>query len=54
MPDYDEDPEIDFRHLNTALHGDMVEIALHGKGHGRITAEVIKIISRVKIGFSGY
>ena len=53
MPDYDEDPEIDFRHLNTALHGDMVEIALHGKGHGRITAEVIKIISRVKIGFSG-
>ncbi len=53
VPDYDEDPEIDFRHLNTALHGDMVEIALHGKGHGRITAEVIKIISRVKIGFSG-
>ncbi len=51
--DLDEDPEIDFRHLNTALHGDMVEIILHTKGHGRITAEVSKIISRAKIGFSG-
>jgi len=48
-----QDPEIDFRHLNTALHGDMVEIALHGKGHRRITGEVLKIISRAKIGFSG-
>ena len=24
-----QDPEIDFRHLNTALHGDLVEILLH-------------------------
>ncbi|HCY18013.1 MAG: Ribonuclease R [Candidatus Nomurabacteria bacterium GW2011_GWB1_35_20] len=52
-PDYEEDSEIDFRHLNTALHGDMVEIILHTKGHGRLTAEVSKIISRAKIGFSG-
>jgi len=53
VPDYEEDPEIDFRHLNTALHGDTVEIILHTKGHGRLTAEVSKIISRAKIGFSG-
>ncbi|KKQ87933.1 MAG: Ribonuclease R [Parcubacteria group bacterium GW2011_GWF2_38_8] len=48
-----KDIEIDFRHLNTALHGDTVEIVLHAKGHGRLMAEVSKIISRAKIGFSG-
>ncbi len=48
-----KDPEIDFKHLNTALHGDTVEIVLHPKGKGRQTAEVSKIISRAKIGFSG-
>ena len=48
-----KDPEIDFRHLNTALHGDTVEIILHPKGHGRQTAEVTKIISRAKNGFVG-
>ena len=48
-----QDPEIDFGHLNTALHGDMVEIILHSKGKGRQTAEVSKIISRAKIGFAG-
>ena len=48
-----KDPEIDFRHLNTALHGDMVEIILHPKGRGRQTGEVSKIISRAKIGFAG-
>lgn len=53
VPDYEEDPEIDFRHLNTALHGDTVEIILHSKGQDRLTAEVSKIISRAKIGFSG-
>jgi len=53
VPDFEEDPEIDFRHLNTALHGDTVEIILHSKGHGRLTAEVLKVISRAKIGFSG-
>ena len=30
-----EDPEIDFRHLHTALHGDTVEIILHPRGKGR-------------------
>jgi len=53
VPEYKEDPEIDFRHLNTALHGDMVEIILHPKGKTRLTGEVVKIISRAKIGFSG-
>lgn len=50
---YEEDPEIDFKHLNTALHGDTVEILLHPKGRGRLSAEVIKIISRAKKGFAG-
>lgn len=47
------DPEINFRHLNTALHGDMVEILLHPKGSGRQTAEVSRIISRAKKSFTG-
>ncbi len=48
-----QDPEIDFKHLNTALHGDLVEILLHPKGKGRQTAEVTKVISRAKIRFVG-
>lgn len=48
-----QDPEIDFKHLNTALHGDTVEIILHPKKHGRQTAEVLKIISRAKMSFVG-
>ncbi len=47
------DPEVDFKHLHTALHGDTVEILLHPKGHGRQTAEVTKIISRAKMSFAG-
>lgn len=56
IPELKEDPEIDFKHLNTALHGDMVEITLHPKsllGHRRQTAEVSKIISRAKMRFTG-
>ena len=49
----EQDPEISFRDLNTALHGDMVEIKLHPKNHGRQTAEVTKIISRAKTRFAG-
>lgn len=49
----EQDPEIDFKHLNTALHGDMVEILLHPKSQKRQTAEVVKIISRAKIRFAG-
>ncbi|MBI5139297.1 ribonuclease R [Candidatus Nomurabacteria bacterium] len=51
-----QDPEIDFKHLNTALHGDTVEILLHPKslsGSGRQAAEVTKIISRAKMSFAG-
>ncbi|OGI93858.1 ribonuclease R [Candidatus Nomurabacteria bacterium RIFCSPLOWO2_01_FULL_40_18] len=57
-----QDPEVDFKHLNTALHGDMVEIILHPKGKPdsakamswrRQTAEVSKIISRAKMRFAG-
>ena len=48
-----QDPEIDFKHLNTALHGDTVEIILHPKKFGRQTAEVSKIISRAKTRFAG-
>ncbi len=51
-----QDPEIDFKHLNTAMHGDIVEIILHPKnlaGKGRQTAEVSKIISRAKMSFAG-
>jgi ribonuclease R len=48
-----QDPEIDFKHLNTALHGDTVEIILHPKNKGRQTAEVSKIISRAKMRFVG-
>jgi len=48
-----KDPEIDFRHLNTALHGDLVEIVLSPKGRGRQTAEVTKILSRAKTRFAG-
>ncbi len=48
-----KDPEINFRHLNTALHGDIVEIMLHPKGSKRQTAEVLEIISRAKNGFTG-
>ncbi len=48
-----QDPEIDFKHLNTAMHGDMVEIILHAKGKKRQTAEVSKIIRRAKTRFAG-
>jgi ribonuclease R len=49
----DNDIEIDAKHLNTALHGDIVEVILHPKGRERQTGEVAKIISRAKIGFAG-
>lgn len=51
--DKTQDPEIDFKHLNTAIHGDLVEIILHPKGKGRQTAEVSRIIHRAKMRFAG-
>ncbi len=52
-PTKNQDPEIDFKHLNTALHGDTVEIILHPKGKTRQTAEVSRVISRAKMNFAG-
>ncbi|MDR3519604.1 MAG: ribonuclease R [Candidatus Pacebacteria bacterium] len=51
--DQKDDIEIDSRNLKTALHGDTVEVVLHPKNHGRLSGEVSKIISRVKIRFAG-
>jgi len=48
-----EDTEIDFKHLNTAMHGDVVMITPHHKKTGRSTGEVLKIISRAKTRFAG-
>ncbi|MCX6757665.1 MAG: ribonuclease R [Candidatus Nomurabacteria bacterium] len=49
-----DDIEIDPRYLNTALHGDTVQIILHPKKKGsRQTGEVSKIILRAKNGFAG-
>ena len=53
VPDYEQDPEINFKDLNTALHGDIVEIILNKKGYGRLIGRVSRIISRAKIGFVG-
>ena len=53
VPDYEQDPEINFKYLNTALHGDIVEIILNKKGYGRLIGRVSRIISRAKIGFVG-
>ncbi len=47
-----EDIEINFKDLNTALHGDEVEIFLVPR-NGRLSGEVTKIIKRVKTGFAG-
>lgn len=50
---HEEDLEVVFRDLNTALHGDEVEIVIHPKIRNRKTAEVTRIISRAKNGFAG-
>ncbi len=49
----DEDIEIDFKHLNTALHGDTVEISLLPKTSKRVQGEVVQIITRSKTNFAG-
>lgn len=50
---YEEDIEINPIDLNTALNGDTVEIALHAKGKGSLTGEVLKITNRAKSRFAG-
>ncbi len=49
----EQDPEIDYKHLKTALHNDLVEIVLHPKGRNRQTAEVVKVLERAKTQFVG-
>jgi ribonuclease R len=48
-----EDIEIDFKHLHTALHGDTVEVSLLPKTERRISGEVLKIVERAKTNFAG-
>ncbi|MCM2339115.1 MAG: ribonuclease R [Burkholderiales bacterium] len=48
-----EDIEVNFKDLNTALHGDIVQIKLHQRKNKRVTGEVSGVVSRAKIGFSG-
>lgn len=51
--DRKEDVEVDFKHLRTALHDDMVEIVLLPKAGGRDTGEVSKVLTRAKTRFAG-
>ncbi len=51
---FDEDILIEPQNLNTALHGDEVEISLFPKFEGsRPTGEVIKVLKRAKMEFVG-
>ena len=49
----DEDIEVDFKHLHTALHGDTVEISLLPKTSKRIQGEVVEVLIRAKTNFAG-
>ena len=50
----EEDIEIDYQNLNTALNNDTVEVALHPKKSGKKqTGEITKIITRAKMRFVG-
>lgn len=49
-----EDIQIDSQYLNTALHGDEVEVSLFPKtGAERLTGEVIRVLHRAKLEFVG-
>lgn len=50
---FDDDVEIGPSGLNTALHGDTVEIAVLPQKPGRKKGEVVRIIRRAKTGFAG-
>lgn len=53
-PEFSEDLEIQNQFLNTALHGDEVEVTLHAKVEGiRQGGEVVRILKRAKNGFVG-
>lgn len=51
---FDEDVQIQPQFLNTALHGDEVEISLFPKVEGeKLTGEVVEILKRAKMEFVG-
>lgn len=51
--EFEDDIEIEPSHLNTALHGDTVEVFVHSKNKTSLKGEISRIISRAKKGFSG-
>lgn len=53
IPGHTEDIEIDYKHLNTALKGDTVDILIFPKTEGRTRGEVVEVVSRAKKGFVG-
>jgi len=50
---FEQDIEIPTEELNTALHGDLVEIALGKRERGRKTGKVLRVIERAKTEFVG-
>src|SRR3989344_3049798 len=50
---FEKDIEISAEELNTALHGDLVEIALLKRERGRKTGKVLRVIERAKTEFVG-
>jgi ribonuclease R len=50
----EESIEIGASSLNTALHGDRVKVAVHGKGRsGNPQGEIVEVLLRAKSGFAG-
>lgn len=48
-----ENVEIDYKHLNTALNQDKVKVIILNQTRGTLTGKVEEILSRYKLGFSG-
>jgi ribonuclease R len=53
IPGLDQDIEIDYKHLNTALNGDTVKIILLPDTGERTRGEVVEILSRGKMKYAG-
>ena len=51
LVNFKDDIEVDFNDLNTALHGDTVEIVLNKKDRRR--GSILKVLNRAKTGFTG-
>ncbi|MBP9802815.1 MAG: ribonuclease R [Candidatus Pacebacteria bacterium] len=48
-----ENVEIDYKHLNTALNQDKVKVVILNQSKGILTGKVEEVLSRYKLGFSG-